>query len=70
MNEYICYGIIDLDTNEFLKTSYKLYVPFYRTREKAKNGLRGYKAQYKTNKAEYIKHIKKAGLNVLICIVH
>ncbi len=45
MNEYICYGIIDLDTNEFLKTSYKLFVPFYRTREQAKNGLRGYKSR-------------------------
>lgn len=53
MNEYICYGIIDLDTKEFLKTSYKLFVPFYRTKEQAKNGLKGFKAHYRTNKNGY-----------------
>lgn len=49
LNDFKCYAIIDKDTNKFLKTSYELYIPFYKTYEQAKNGLRGYKSRYKTN---------------------
>lgn len=53
MDNYKCYGIIDKDTGEFLKTSYKLYVPFYKSFKSAQNALRGYKGHYRTNQNGY-----------------
>ena len=44
-----CYAVIDNDTGEFLRCSYKYPIPFYRTLDEAKNALRGYKARYRTN---------------------
>ena len=48
-----CYAVIDNDTGEFLRCSYRYPVPFYRTLNEAKNALRGYKATYSTNEKGY-----------------
>lgn len=48
-----CYAVIDKDTNEFLKCSYKYPIPFYTEYKQAKNALREYKAKYRTNKNGY-----------------
>lgn len=48
-----CYAVIDNDTGEFLRCSYKYPIPFYRTSDEAKNALRGYKARHKTNEKGY-----------------
>lgn len=48
-----CYGVIDNDTGEFVRCSYKYPIPFYRTQREAKNALKGYKAHYRTNEYGY-----------------
>lgn len=64
MNQFICYGIIDKDTNEFVRCSYKYPIPFYRRKEEAKNALRGYKA----HRGSYMPHSVKGHSIVEICI--
>lgn len=53
MNINKCYAVIDNDTGEFLRCSYKYPIPFYRTLDEAKNALRGYKARYRTKEKGY-----------------
>lgn len=48
-----CYAVIDNDTGEFLRCSYKYPIPFYTGYKQAQNALRGYKARYRTNKNGY-----------------
>ena len=43
MDNFKCYAIINKDTNEFVRCSYKYPVPFYQRYEEAKNALKGYK---------------------------
>ncbi|MCI8273290.1 MAG: hypothetical protein HFJ55_04320 [Clostridia bacterium] len=48
-----CYAVIDKDTGEYLRCSYKYPIPFYRTQKEAENALKGFKAHYRTNEKGY-----------------
>ena len=58
-----CYAVIDKDTNEFLRCSYKYPIPFYTEYKQVKNALRGYKARYRTNKNGY--NIDNSNMKIL-----
>lgn len=55
MDNFKCYAIIDKDTGEFVRCSYKYPIPFYRRYEEAKNALRGYKG----HRYSYLSHSEK-----------
>lgn len=42
-----CYAVIDKDTGEIVKCSYKYPTALYTTMEEARNALRGYKAYHR-----------------------
>lgn len=42
-----CYAVINKETGELLKCSYKYPLSLYTTQEEAKNALRGYKAYHR-----------------------
>lgn len=48
-----CYAVIDKDTNEYLRCSYKYPIPFYAEYKQAQNALKGYKGKYGINKTGY-----------------
>lgn len=48
-----CYAVINNDTGEYLRCSYKYPIPFYTEYKQAQNALRGYKARYITNANGY-----------------
>lgn len=55
MDNFKCYAVIDKDTSEFVRCSYKYPIPFYRRYEEAKNALKGYKSL----RYSYTSHSKK-----------
>ena len=55
MDNFKCYAVIDKDTGEFVRCSYKYPIPFYQRHSEAKNALKGYKAHRYSYKPHSIK---------------